>query len=164
MNTKPNTSRFTKTKGNGFAEIKKGIDIACDIITSTLGPHGKNVAIGSKQMPLLARDGATVARSIKLEDAWLRLGSDMLIDAAIKTEHEAGDATTTTCAVVQGILNNIPSGLSKREVCDQLHYISKYIEDVLDRESVSLGKDDINLDLLKRLAITSANNDVELEP
>jgi len=157
-------TKFTKTKAGGFAAMKKGINTAADIVVSTMGPHGQNVAIAfPDKMPLVSRDGATVISSIKLEDEWLRLGSDMLVDAAKKTEHEAGDATTTTCAIVQGILNNLPSTFNRRLVCDELRLLSKEIELTLNNLSMKVHSDGvIDMEILRRLAITSANNDIEL--
>ena len=165
MNT--STSRYTGTTDGGFKLLKRGINKASSIICSTMGPHKKFVFIGDKQMPLATGDGATIAKNLKFEDAWDRLGSDMLIDAAMKTEHEAGDATTTTCAVVQGIINSIPIGVNKREVCDQLIKAGRLINEMLKSKSIPVmyesdGKDYIDMKLLTKLAIISANNDIEL--
>lgn len=157
-----NTKRFTETTNGGFEKMKAGVDIAANIICSTLGPHGMTISIADKMMPFTTKDGATVARNIKLEDAWQRMGSDFLIDTALKTEHEAGDSTTTTCAIVQGILNSLPRNFNAREVCAELEDSLLKIEENIKKISRPVMVDnEINRELLKRVATISANNNAE---
>ena len=162
MKQKASTARFTATTEGGFAKMKQGIDKASNIICSTMGPNGRFVMVGTAMMPLATRDGATVARNIKFDDVWDRLGSDMLIDAAMKTESEAGDATTTTCAVVQGILNSLPANFNRREVVDKLRAAGKEIDEQLEKMAIPVSSYSLDMDLLRKVAIVSANNDVEL--
>lgn len=159
---KPSTNRYTATRENGFELLKKGIDENAKIIVSTMGPHGSNVAVGSESMPLLTGDGVTVARHLKPEDAWARIGSDMLIDAALKTEESSGDATTSTCAIVQGLLGSLPAKFNKREMCDALVRLGEKIDQMIIDSSIPVIDGEVDMVLLKKVATISANNDEEL--
>ena len=49
-------------------KIFNGIKIVYDAVSSTLGPKGKNVIIEKPgSLPLITKDGVTVAKSIKLK-------------------------------------------------------------------------------------------------
>ena len=161
--TKAPTARYTKVNSKGLKNLKRGVDIFADVIGSTLGPHGRNVIIGDVSMPFAVRDGVTIAKNLKPEDVWERMGSDMLIDASLKTVNDAGDSTTTTCLLVQGILNSLPRKFNRREVCDSLIEASKKIDKLLDMHSIPVfGYGSIDKELLNKVAIISANNNEEL--
>lgn len=98
----------------------EGIDILANAVKHTLGPRGRNVAMHQKANlrdsdysdrhqsgahVLVTNDGATVARSIVLEDPVQNLGAQMLKEAAIKTNETAGDGTTTATVLAQTMLH-----------------------------------------------------------
>ena len=98
----------------------EGIDILANAVKHTLGPRGRNVAMHQKANlrdsdysdrhqvgahVLITNDGATVARSIVLEDPVQNLGAQMLKEAAIKTNETAGDGTTTATVLAQTMLH-----------------------------------------------------------
>jgi chaperonin GroEL len=76
-------------------KLAEGADILAHAVTSTYGPRSYNVAINDFPAPYIVHDGVTVARPIKLKDAFLDMGAQLLKQAASKTNDEAGDGTTT---------------------------------------------------------------------
>lgn len=77
-------------------KIFNGIKVVYDAVSSTLGPKGKNVIIEKPgSLPLITKDGVTVAKSVKLKNKPMSLGAELIKEAANQTNEEAGDGTTT---------------------------------------------------------------------
>src|SRR3989344_2523095 len=96
-------------------KLLKGINILTEAVAATLGPKGRNVAIDKKWgAPNIVHDGVTVAKEIDLEDPFENMGSQILKEAASRTNDIAGDGTTTATVLAQAIvsegLKNIQAG------------------------------------------------------
>lgn len=84
-----------------------GAEKLAKAVVSTLGPHGRNVAIRRPPLPmqdgtlrhrppLVTKDGVSVARQItSLPDLFEDMGAQMVKEAAERTNRIAGDGTTT---------------------------------------------------------------------
>ena len=56
-------------KDKARKEIKKGIDLVADAVKVTMGPKGRNVALGRGYgVPYITKDGVTVSKEIVCED------------------------------------------------------------------------------------------------
>src|ERR1041385_2252629 len=87
--------------------LKRGVDVLADAVKTTLGPKGRNVAIGKKWgSPTVSHDGVTVAREVELPDPFENMGAQLLKEAATKTNDIAGDGTTTATVLAQAIVND----------------------------------------------------------
>ena len=87
------------------SKLVKGIDIVANAVKTTLGPKGRNVALGKKYSgPTVTHDGVTVAKDIDLEDPFEDMGAQLIKEAASKTNDIAGDGTTTATILAQAIL------------------------------------------------------------
>jgi chaperonin GroEL len=87
------------------AHLITGIDIVTNAVRTTLGPKGRNVALGKKfGGPIVTHDGVTVAKEIELEDPFANMGAQLIKEAASKTNDVAGDGTTTATVLAQTIL------------------------------------------------------------
>ncbi|MBM4435827.1 MAG: chaperonin GroEL [Actinobacteria bacterium] len=87
------------------AKLVKGIDIVANAVKTTLGPKGRNVALGKKYSgPTVTHDGVTVAKDIDLGDPFEDMGAQLIKEAASKTNDIAGDGTTTATVLAQSIL------------------------------------------------------------
>ena len=83
-----------------------GVDKLAEAVKSTLGPRGRNVIIGQRQLgktPRLTKDGVTVASWIDCNDPAEQLGSDLLREASQKTMDTVGDGTTTSMVLAQAM-------------------------------------------------------------
>src|SRR5579883_1584994 len=86
--------------------LKKGVDALAEAVKTTLGPKGRNVAIGKKWgSPTVSHDGVTVAKEIELPDPFENMGAQLLEAATTKTNDVAGDGTTTATVLAQAIVN-----------------------------------------------------------
>src|SRR5947209_10104125 len=101
--------------------LKRGIDIMADTVKTTLGPKGRNVAIGKKWgSPTVSHDGVTVAKEVELADPFENMGAQLLKEAATKTNDVAGDGTTTATVLAQAIVNeglkNVAAGANPMQI------------------------------------------------
>jgi chaperonin GroEL len=95
-----------------------GVDFLADAVKVTLGPKGRNVAIGRRLMnlnPLVTKDGVTVANYVHPKDPRHVIGADLCREAANRCVYATGDGTTTTTVLTQAMVhagaNFIESGI-----------------------------------------------------
>jgi len=96
-------------------KLKNGVDKVANAVKVTLGPKGRNVALGKKYgSQVITKDGVTVAKEIELKDPFEAVGAEMVKMAANKTNDIAGDGTTTATVIAQMIategLRNVTAG------------------------------------------------------
>jgi len=90
------TIKVLASKKEAREKLFKGVKMLSDHVTTTLGPKGRNVAIQRPWgIPIVVHDGVTVAREVESKDSLVDIGIDLVKAAAIKTNEEAGDGTTT---------------------------------------------------------------------
>lgn len=102
-------------------KIMNGVNTLADNVASTLGPRGRNVLLQEKgQMPFITKDGVTVAHFVSLEDPFENAAAQVIKQAAIQTNADAGDGTTTATVLARAILREaqryIASGVSPIEL------------------------------------------------
>lgn len=86
--------------------LKRGVDIVANAVKVTLGPRGRNVALGkSWGGPQVTNDGVTIAKEISLEDKFEDMGAQIVKEVASKTNDKAGDGTTTAVVLTQAIIH-----------------------------------------------------------
>lgn len=102
-------------------KLKEGVDILANAIKVTLGPKGRNVALGKSYGGAhITKDGVTVAKEIDLKDPLQNVGAQVVKEAAQKTADLAGDGTTTATVIAQAIydagLKNVVAGANPMEL------------------------------------------------
>nr|YP_009541771.1 chaperonin GroEL [Neogoniolithon spectabile]AYR05980.1 chaperonin GroEL [Neogoniolithon spectabile] len=86
-------------------ELEKGIDIIFAVISSTLGPTGKNVLLQySSGSCEIVNSGAKIAREIQLEDEFQNIGASLIRQVASKTYYTVGDGVTTAVVLAYSII------------------------------------------------------------
>tara|TARA_R110002074_G_scaffold116903_6_gene248468 strand:- start:4879 stop:6468 length:1590 start_codon:yes stop_codon:yes gene_type:complete len=140
--------------------IMAGADAIADNVGSTLGPRGRNVLLKEKDgTPFITKDGVTVAHFVALRDEFENAGAEIIRQAAIETNNNAGDGTTTSTVLARAILREsqkyIASGISPieiqrgvllavKEVASNLKDMAKpvrTVEEVTDVASISANND-----------------------
>jgi len=102
-------------------KIMNGVNILADNVASTLGPRGRNVLLQEKgQTPFITKDGVTVAHFVALADPFENAAAQVIKQAAIQTNTDAGDGTTTATVLARAILREaqryIATGVSPIEL------------------------------------------------
>jgi chaperonin GroEL len=148
-----------------------------EVVGSTLGPKGKNVAIAHPMfpMPVVINDGATIAKRMSSRDAYTDIGIQVIKQASVRTAEEAGDGTTTSIilanAMLQAFAKAVAPGFSwgfirrkprrispsqlKNGMDDALALVQEIIRDMATKVSTEDGS-------LEQVATISANNDKQL--
>lgn len=141
-------------------KIMRGANVLADNVASTLGPRGRNVLLQEKgQTPFITKDGVTVAHFVELQDPIENAAVEIIKQAAVQTNADAGDGTTTATVLARAILREsqrfIASGVSPTELQrDILSAVEQVVENLKDLAHPIRSIDDI-----KHIATISANND-----
>ncbi len=146
---------------NAKNKIVAGVEKLAKAVKSTLGASGKCVIYeDARGLPVITKDGVTVAESVVLFDPVENMGATLIKEAARNTVREAGDGTTTSTVLAESLLKEVNSqgkGVTIREVKDGIKSGFKKVNDYLDKISVK-----IEGDMLESVSSISCNNDAEL--
>ncbi|XWS11965.1 hypothetical protein CRYUN_Cryun37aG0050100 [Craigia yunnanensis] len=143
--------------GYAIKKLQTGVNKLADLVGVTLGPKGRNVVLESKYgSPKIVNDGVTVAKEVELEDPVENIGARLVRQAASKTNDLAGDGTTTSVVLAQGLITEgvkvvaaganpvqITRGIESttKALVSELKLMSKEVEDseLADVAAVSAG-------------------------
>ena len=144
------------------SKIGAGVEKLAKAVKSTLGASGKCVIYeDARGIPVITKDGVTVAESVVLYDPVENLGATLIKEASKNTVREAGDGTTTAIVLAESLLNtiNLPeykdsaNRVLREGVKSGLIKINDYLDSI---------KIDVTDDKLSHVASISCNNDIEL--
>ena len=141
-------------------KIMRGANVLADNVASTLGPRGRNVLLQEKgKTPFVTKDGVTVAHFVALEDPIENAAVEVIKQAAVQTNADAGDGTTTATVLARAILREsqrfIASGVSPTEL---QRGILLAVEEVV-RNLKDLSHPIRSIEDIQHIATISANND-----
>ena len=145
-------------------EIVEGVNILADNVSATLGPRGRTVALFHKEqgVPVLTKDGVTIADFIELDGPFQNLGAQVIKQAAKQTVENAGDGTTTSTVLARAILTEgqryLTAGISPVELQRGINRAVEVIVDKLD----DLSRPIETVEDIKHIATISANNDTKI--
>ena len=130
-------------------ELASGVEVVARAVRSTLGPKGRNVALGKKYAaPTITHDGVSVAKEIDLDDEVQDVGAQLIKEAASRTGDVAGDGTTTATVLAQAILTealrSMAAGANAMMIKRGVDMASEAVLAELDRQAVPVQhRDDI---------------------
>lgn len=148
-----------KFKEDAKKPLLKGVDLIAQAVSSTMGAKGRTVLIESQGgLPIVTKDGVSVAESIFLEDPIESLGCEFVKDACRKTVNAVGDATTQTCVLINALVKESDKRLPET---NGANFLKQEIELAKNKVIESLKKQakKIKRDNVKGVATISANND-----
>lgn len=148
---------------NARKSLKAGVDSLANAVKVTLGPKGRNVALGkSYGGPSVTKDGVTVAKEIEVKDPIQNIGAQMIKEAATKTSDKAGDGTTTATLLAQAIvtegLKNVAAGANPMDLKRGIDRGVEAVVEVINKTSKKISKKEE----IEQVATISANNDKEI--
>ncbi|XAR65342.1 hypothetical protein NMG60_11009431 [Bertholletia excelsa] len=145
--------------GSATKKLLAGVQLVADLVGVTLGPKGRNVVLQNKYgPPKIVNDGETVLKEIELEDPLEHIGVKLVRQAGAKTNDLAGDGSTTSIVLAQGLIAEgvkviaagmnpvqISRGIEKtaNALVSELKLISREVEnhELADVAAVSAGND-----------------------
>lgn len=139
--------------------IINATDMICDATSSTLGPKGNNVIINTDaSSPYITNDGVTIAKAIESDEPAINTVLEIIKEASLKTNEEAGDGTTTTLTLLKGImhygLEEIDKGVNAYTLKNELEKaLEKAINRIKNESEKPTDEDLLNI------AIVSANDE-----
>ncbi|MCO5607576.1 hypothetical protein L7F22_061773 [Adiantum nelumboides] len=145
--------------GSTMKKLQVGVNKLADLVGVTLGPKGRNVVLESKYgAPKIVNDGVTVAKEVELEDPVENIGAKLVRLAAAKTNDLAGDGTTTSVVLAQGLIAEgvkvVAAGANPIQIT---RGIEKTIK-ALVKELKALSKDVEDSELADVAAVSAGNN------
>jgi len=150
--------------GNSLnSKITNGVNILADNVSATMGPKGRNVILQQPgELPLITKDGVTVARFVTLDDPFENAAVQVLRQAAIQTNEDAGDGTTTATVLARALLveaqKYITAGASRIDVKRGIEKASEIVINELQASATPIRSvEDISF-----IGTISANNDREI--
>jgi len=141
--------------------LKSGVRKLCKAVSVTMGPRGKLVLIEKNgEPPHLTKDGATVAKSIVLENRVEDLGAKLLKQASENTATVAGDGSTTSTVLAKELYFRASQALqtgigSPSEITNLLTKHTDELISFLETKSKKVSSNDE----IKQVATISANGD-----
>ena len=141
-------------------KVVAGVEKLAKAVKSTLGASGKCVIYeDARGLPVITKDGVTVAESVVLFDPVENMGATLIKEAARNTVREAGDGTTTATVLAESLLNEVNNSKDSqiRTIKEGIQSGLKKVNDYLDKISVK-----IEGDMLESVSSISCNNDEEL--
>jgi len=144
-------------------KVKTGVEKLAKAVKVTLGPKGKNVALGNPfgAAPFVTKDGVSVAREIFLKDPFENAGAQIVKEVAQKTADKAGDGTTTATILAEAIFKN---GLKAVDNGANAMFLKRGIDMAVKTAigQINASSRNVDADGLQSVATISANNDDEL--
>lgn len=141
-------------------KLLEGVSIMYKSVCATLSPNGRNVAIAREwNIPIVIHDGVTVARAVDHDDPVVRMGMDLVRQAAQKTVDECGDGTTTATLLSYEITSRGMDLINRNKVNPMV--LRAELREVLDILKADIDKDSIPANGTKdieRVATISAND------
>ena len=144
------------------SKVSIGVEKLAKAVKSTLGASGKCVIYeDARGVPVITKDGVTVAESVVLYDPVENLGATLIKEAAKNTVKEAGDGTTTATVLAESLLNEVNaidfSTNSMRDIKQGVNKALSNVNEYLDNIKINVTEDKLN-----HVASISCNNDTEL--
>ena len=143
-------------------KIIAGVTKLAQAVKSTLGASGKCVIYeDARGMPVITKDGVTVAQSVVLYDPVENIGATLIKEAASNTVKEAGDGTTTATVLAESLLKEVNKEKYAEESIREIKAgISSGLEKVIKHlESRAI---EVEGDMLSAVSAISCNNDKAL--
>lgn len=142
------------------SKVMAGVTTTYNAVATTLGSRGRNVSIEHNWgAPTVIHDGVTVAREVVLEDPFENQAAQLVIQAAQKTNDEAGDGTTTatilTYAITKEGIKSVSSGVNPMVIRKGIDKAVEVACDFLRLHSVKVD----NYEKMKHIASISAASD-----
>ncbi|WP_069817343.1 chaperonin GroEL [Streptomyces sp. TP-A0874] len=134
--------------------LERGMNQLADAVKVTLGPKGRNVVLEKKWgAPTITNDGVSIAKEIELEDAYEKIGAELVKEVAKKTDDVAGDGTTTATVLAQALvkegLRNVAAGANPMA-------LKRGIEQAVEAVSAALLEQAKDVETKEQIASTAS--------
>lgn len=141
-------------------ELLEGLKVVAEAVGGTLGPRGRCVLIQKPDcVPIITKDGVSVAKAINLRDPAQRAGAELIREAASRTAEVAGDGTTTSTVLAYAM---VTEGMKAMERSFNPTGVKRGIDKAVDVAVTELRRMSMPVSAdtrLEQIATISANGD-----
>ena len=144
--------------------LRTGVEKLYKAVASTMGPRGKLVLIERLgRPPHLTKDGATVAKAVKMTHPVESLGASLIRQASEQTAQVAGDGSTTATVLTRELyskaLQALQTGIiSPSEMSELLKRKAEFLSNYLTEKSTQVSTNEE----IRQIAAVSANGDTKI--
>ena len=140
--------------------LAHGVQKLSAAVESTLGPMGMNAMIDRPMgTPLISRDGVSIASEIELFDRFENMGAQVVREVSMQTNEVAGDGTTTSIVLANGMIQSgvalIDKGAKPVELCRGIALAVEATTAAL-RAAAKPVKDHVVLSAVARISASNA--------
>ena len=157
-------SKIIRHRKDARDAVMRGVDFLADAVKITEGPRGRNIILGQRalgQSPKCTRDGVTVSNYADPFDTTEQLGSDLVREAAQKTDNAVGDGTTASIVLAQSMIHTgfqyIDAGANPMAMERGIHKATAALVKQLGKMAVEVTDEKVF-----QVATVSAHGDVEI--
>lgn len=141
--------------------LAHGVQRLSAAVESTLGPMGMNAMIDRPiGTPLISRDGVSIASEIELFDRFENMGAQVVREVSMQTNDVAGDGTTTSIVLANGMIQQgvalIDKGAKPVELCRGIALAVETTTSAL-RAAARPATDDALLSAVARISASDAD-------
>ncbi|PKI53163.1 chaperonin 60 subunit beta 4, chloroplastic [Punica granatum] len=145
--------------GSATKKLLAGVNLVAELVGVTLGPRGRNVVLQNKYgPPKIVNDGETVLKEIELEDPLENVGVKLVRQAGARTNDLAGDGSTTSVILAQGLIAEgikvVAAGMNPVQIARGIEKTAKALVSELKKISIEVEDHE-----LADVAAVSAGND-----
>lgn len=157
------TAKLIYTGNDAVNRLLKGVTSAANIVGKTLGPKGLRVLLErSYGAPKITKDGVTVAKDIELYDKVENAGAQVLKEAAVKSNDNAGDGTTTTTVLAAAMASEsvkaVTAGINPMDLSRGMELAASKVIDYIKSKSRKIASHEE----IAQVATISASNDPKI--
>ena len=155
-------AKIVKQGKEAREKLIEGVNLVASTVATTLGPRGRNVAIGKQYgSPAIINDGVSIAKDIEVADPLVNAGVRLLQEVSGKTNDAAGDGTTTASVLAQAIIKEglkaLDNGINPIQMKDGINAAVENVVKFIEDKAIEV--DDTKLE---QVATVSAGNNKDI--
>lgn len=119
--------------------ILQGFEEMYKVVSTSLGPLGNNIAIDKGHETIVIHDGYNIAKSVKIDDPYKKVGADMLFQAIQRQVDEVGDGTTLITILARNIAKEanklVAAGVNAMTLRYELEKVRDEVIEMIEKQS-----------------------------
>lgn len=140
--------------------IHAGLAKSARAVKVTLGPRGRNVVLEKGYGgPRITNDGVSIAKEISFKDKFENMGAEIVKEVANKTNDGVGDGTTTTVVLLEAMIDEGLSIITKGGNAMGVRAGMEAARDAAVKELKKMSQPVENSKEVKQVAAVSAESD-----
>jgi len=142
-------------------KLLEGIDLLAKVVSKTIGPKGKNIALDGAPTSITS-DGASIVNEIEMKDPFSDMGAYFAKQVANKMKDMCGDGTTTAtilfASLVKEGMKHLAAGVNPIFLKRGMDKALKYLLEEIEKMSTTIKEEED----IENIASISASNQKDI--